>query len=142
VFLVSGSSAPDEAVAPVKADPHDVPAAEAPTIDLAATPDSGGGWNLHLVTTRFVWAPEHSGGTPVDGEGYAQVLVGATTVGRAYGEWFYLPESLVPVGEQTVRVVLNGNDGGDYRAAGVSVAGTVTVVSQAEAAADGHHHQH
>ena len=44
-----------------------------------------------------------------------------TKVGRAYGEWFYLPESLVPVGEQTVRVALNGNDHGDYQAAGVPV---------------------
>jgi hypothetical protein len=142
VFLVSGGSDPAAAPPPVKVAPHDVPAAQAPAIALSATPDSAGGWNLRILTTRFTWAPQHSGAAHVDGEGHAHVWVGDTKVGRAYGEWFYLPESLVPAGEQTVRVVLNGNDHGDYQADGVPVAGTLTVVSNAQAGADGHHHQH
>lgn len=142
VFLVSGSSQPQAQAPAVTIAPHDLPVGEAPTIAMTAVPDSAGGWNLQLVTTRFTWAPEHAGGEHVDNEGHAHVWVGDTKVGRAYGDWFYLPESLVPTGEQTVRVVLNGNDHGDYEADGVTVVATVTVVSSAEAGADGHHHQH
>jgi hypothetical protein len=142
VFLVSGGSDPVATPPAAKVAAHDVPAGQAPTIALTATPDSAGGWNLRIVTGGFTWAPQHSGGAHVDGEGHAHVWVGDTKVGRAYGEWFYLPESLVPAGEQTVRVVLNGNDHGDYQADGVPVTGTLTVVSSAEAGSDGHHHQH
>ena len=142
VFLVSGSSGPEAAapVAPIA--PHDVPAALAPEVVLTALTDSAGGWILRIVTQRFTWAPERAGGAHEDGEGHAHVWVGDTKVGRAYGEWFYLPEGLVPAGEQTIRVSLNGNDHGAYEAAGVPVVGTVTVVSSSEAGSDGHHHQH
>lgn len=147
VYLARGSSGdPDQgqdgAPAAQRIAPHDLPAGEAPTIRLEAGPDSAGGWNLHIVTSRFTWAPDRAGAAHVDGEGHAHVWVGDTKVGRAYGEWFYLPERLVPVGEQTVRVVLNSNDHGDYLAAGVPVAATATVVATEETAADGHHHQH
>jgi hypothetical protein len=145
VLVLSRSSDPGDGAAEphaAPAAPHDLPAGTAPTIRLSATPDTAGGWNLRIVTDRFTWSPEHAGGAHVDGEGHAHVWVGDTKVGRAYGEWFYLPESLVPVGEQTVRVVLNGNDHGDYRAAGTPVDSSVTVVATSEAASDGHHHQH
>lgn len=143
VFLVSDSSDPEapEPVPTVAA--HELPSGEAPTLALTAVPDSAGGWNLHLVTSRFTWAPERVGGAHVPGEGHAHVWVGDTKVGRAYGEWFYLPENLVPVGEQTVRVELTGNDHGSYAVPrGEPVAAVATVVSNSETAADGHHHQH
>lgn len=142
VFLVSGSSTPTAEPAGHTVAPHVLPVEDAPTIKLTAATDSAGGWNLHIVTTRFTWAPEHAGAAHVDGEGHAHIWVGDTKIGRAYGEWFYLPESLVPVGEQTIRVELNSNDHGAYQAGGVPVQATVTVVSTAEAGADGHHHQH
>jgi hypothetical protein len=143
VFLVSGSSQPEAQGPALRVVTHELPVGEAPTITLSAVPDSAGGWNLHLDTSRFAWAPEHAGGAHVPGEGHAHVWVGDTKVGRAYGEWFYLPENLVPVGEQTVRVELNSNDHGIYAVPGGGpVAATLKVVSNAQTAGDGHHHQH
>jgi hypothetical protein len=79
-----------------------------PTLDLEITPDPAGGYNLHLITTNFRFAPEAAGKPHVPGEGHAHLLIDGTKEGRLYSEWSYLPP-LSP-GEHEIRVSLNSND--------------------------------
>lgn len=81
-------------------------------VTAKVTKDSMKGFNLHLSTKGFRWAPQRAGMAFRSGEGHAHIYVDGTKLTRLYGPWFYLG-SLAP-GAHTVRVSLNGNDHGDY----------------------------
>lgn len=81
---------------------------EIPTIDLSVEADAAGGYNVHVTTTGFRFAPEHVNGAVEEGEGHAHLYVDGVKVARLYGEWFHLA-SLEP-GTRTVTVGLNAND--------------------------------
>ena len=87
----------------------DLPAGPgAPTLDFRVAKDAASGWNLHVVTTGFRFAPESVNGPHRPGEGHAHVYVDGKKVARIYGPWFHL--GVLPPGEVTLSVTLNAND--------------------------------
>lgn len=96
-----------------------------PTVTLSIEPDFKSGWNIHIETTNFRFAPEHANGEHVPGEGHAHLYVDGRKVTRLYDDWYYLPS--LPPGRHTVRVTLNTNDHYDYAVDGESIAAETTV---------------
>jgi len=80
----------------------------APTLDIEVLKDPSAGWNLHVMTENFRFAPEHASLAHVAGEGHAHVYVNGTKIGRLYGNWMHIAE--LPKGEAKVEVTLNSND--------------------------------
>ena len=80
----------------------------APTLAIDLAPDAASGWNLHVKTTGFRFAPEHASGAAVAGEGHAHVYVNGDKIARLYGPWLHIGS--LPPGKATVRVTLNAND--------------------------------
>ena len=80
----------------------------APGLEISVAPDPSSGWNLHIGTENFRFAPEHAGSGHVAGEGHAHVYVNGEKIVRQYGPWLHLPP--LPDGEAVIEVTLNGND--------------------------------
>ncbi|MHA7775548.1 hypothetical protein [Roseibium sp. M-1] len=80
----------------------------APTLDISLEPDPVSGWNLHILTENFTFAPAHAGLADVPGEGHAHIYVNGEKVARVYGPWFHVPA--LPKGAAMVEVTLNAND--------------------------------
>lgn len=81
--------------------------AHAPGVQIKAGKDTMAGWNVHIVTTHFQFAPEHVNQAHQAGEGHAHIYVDGHKVARVYGPWFHL-ENQEP-GRHEVRVTLNAN---------------------------------
>jgi len=79
----------------------------APALTISVTPDPASGYNLHLVTENFTFAPEHASQEHVPGEGHAHVYVNGDKIGRLYASWMHL--SSLPENAE-VEVTLNTND--------------------------------
>jgi len=79
-----------------------------PTLRVAIEPDPVLGWNLHLSTENFRFAPEAAGLAHKDGEGHAHLHVNGTKIARLYGDWFHLTD--LPAGAVEVEVGLYSND--------------------------------
>ena len=82
--------------------------APAPTLDATVTRDPVSGWNVHLVTGNFRFAPEHASKAHVPGEGHAHLYVNGEKIARLYGPWAHVAS--LPDGKTTIRVTLNSND--------------------------------
>ena len=95
-----GSGMGHEAHAAMHAETVEVPGT---SLEVEATPDPVGGYNLHLVT-GLTFSPENASGDHVPGEGHAHVFVDGVKIGRFYSPWVHVAEG----GE--VRVTLNAND--------------------------------
>ena len=106
---------------------RDLPAADAPTVEITVEPDPMGGFNVHTVTGNFRWAPEHASGDHVPGEGHAHVYVDGEKLSRVYSEWFFIGPMAMEPGMHEVTVTINGNDHNQYAADGEPVEATVTV---------------
>jgi len=78
-----------------------------PTVALEIFSDPMSGYNLHITTENFRWAPDRAGRAQVFGEGHAHLYLNGEKIARIYGEWHYLPA--LPQGEYDVEVTLNGN---------------------------------
>ncbi|MER5417612.1 hypothetical protein [Streptomyces virginiae] len=87
-----------------------IQAEAAPTLTLKLSKDSGSGWNLHLITEDFVFAPEKTGSPAQAGEGHAHLYLDGKKVARVYGPWFHLPAETVSEGKHTLSVSLSAND--------------------------------
>ena len=83
-----------------------------PTITIELSEDASSGWNLHVITENFVFAPEHAGTEHYPGEGHAHIYVNGRMHARMYGQWFHLPQ-LGP-GRHQIMVTLNSNDHNAY----------------------------
>lgn len=81
---------------------------EAPTLAVKVVPDPVSGWNLHIITTRFRFAPEHAGKANAAHEGHAHVYLNGRKVARQYGPWMHIAE--LPAGDNEIAVTLNAND--------------------------------
>jgi hypothetical protein len=91
------------------ADALSLPAdAAAPTLDIDLQRDPVAGWNLHLRTTNFTFAPERASQAHVPGEGHAHVYANGVKIGRFYGPWIHLGG--LPAGQVAIEVTLNAND--------------------------------
>lgn len=83
-----------------------------PTIEMEATNISGNNVDIYLTTTNFTFAPEHADQEHVSGEGHVHIYVDDIKIGRAYGEWFHIP-NLAP-GTHTIRARLSTNNHKTY----------------------------
>ncbi len=97
----------------------------APTLDFTLTRDPVAGWNLHIETTGFRFAPESVNGAHVPGEGHAHVYVNGAKLARVYGPWLHIPG--LPAGDSTVTVTLNANDHGTLAVGGEPLSLTRTM---------------
>lgn len=102
-----------------------LPAAGAPTLKIALTADPASGWNLHVTTTGFRFAPRSAGAGHVAGEGHAHVYVNGTKIARLYGPWMHIAD--LPKGRATVEVTLNSNDHRSLAVGDVPLAARVEV---------------
>ena len=106
----------------------DLPAGPgAPTLDFRVAKDAASGWNLHIVTTGFRFAPESVNAPHRPGEGHAHVYVDGKKVARIYGPRFHL--GTLPPGRVTLSVTLNANDHSALAVAGrpLTAEKTITV---------------
>lgn len=110
----------------------------APTVDLSVTKDVVGGWNVHVETTNFAFAPELVNTTPVAGKGHAHLYVDGVKVARLYGPWYHLASPAV--GTHTVRVELNANTHEPLLSGGKAIEDSVSVVEDRAPAAAATHH--
>ena len=90
----------------------------APVLHARLAPDPVSGWNLHVATERFRFAPEAVGSAHVPGEGHGHVMVDGVKVARLYGPWMHLP-ALAP--DAVVEVSLHANDHRDLALDGVAL---------------------
>lgn len=108
---------------------HDTPlelsVAEAPVLDIAVTPDPMTGYNLHVMTDGFTFAPERASLAHVAGQGHAHVYVNGTKIGRLYSPWMHL--DALPSGETEIEVTLNTNDHRPLSVNGTPVAASTIV---------------
>ena len=89
-----------------------------PTIGFDITPDSMGGWDVHVATTNFTFTPEHLDGLPVAGEGHVHLYIDNNLI-IMFGPWYHI-DSLTP-GIHTIRVGLFNNDHSAYSLNGVHI---------------------
>lgn len=79
-----------------------------PTLRAVLHKDPGSGWNLHVTTEHFRFAPENVSTLHVPGEGHAHVYVDGDKIARLYGPWMHI--GALPEGAEALTVTLNAND--------------------------------
>lgn len=79
-----------------------------PTIKAELKTDPFSGFNLHLLTNNFTFAPEASGLKHKDGMGHAHVYVDGQKFARLYSDWHHIDE--IPKGAKQILITLNSND--------------------------------
>lgn len=99
----------------------------APSLAVQLTPDPVSGWNLHVETQNFAFAPEKAGAPHVPGEGHAHVYVDGEKIARLYGPWLHI--AALPPGS-TVEVTLNANDHRPLSVHGHTLAAKATVPAE------------
>jgi len=114
---------------------YEVPENEpAPSLTLNVMEDPPG-WNLHLVTENFTFAPYHIGVDHIPGEGHGHLYINDKKITRILGPWHHIPE--LPEGNNTIRVSLSTNDHEYYSVNNQLVEDTAEIsVAQAEKAKD------
>ncbi len=80
---------------------------DAPTLDVTLSKDPASGWNLHILTSNFRFAPQHASQDNQPGEGHAHIYVNGEKLARVYGNWFHIAS--LPAGA-IVMVGLYAND--------------------------------
>ena len=88
--------------------PLEVDGARAPSVKIAVKPDPMAGWNLHVVTKDFTFAPDQASGHHVPGQGHAHVYANGVKLSRLYGPWMHL--DTLPLGHVEIEVTLTSND--------------------------------
>lgn len=100
-----------------------------PKIELVATKDTMSGYNLNIKTSAFYFTPQSAGLAPVQNTGHAHLYINGTKVGRVYGPWMYLADTLFKAGTNTVTVSLNANNHADWVAKdGKEIEATIEIV--------------
>jgi zinc transporter ZupT len=99
-----------------------------PTVHLQVYRDSESGWNLHVQTKHFRFAPELVNGPNRIGEGHAHLFVDGKKVARLYGPWYHL-DNLGP-GKHAIRVELYTNQHAPYVHRGEKIEDTAMVVEK------------
>ncbi|SEN21456.1 ZIP family metal transporter [Lihuaxuella thermophila] len=78
-----------------------------PAVRLHVSKDSESGWNLHVQTEHFRFAPEAVNQPGRMGDGHAHLFVDGKKWARLYGPWYHLGK--LPPGTHQIRVQLNSN---------------------------------
>ena len=102
---------------------HEIAQEAAPQATLKLQKDPTGGFNVHVVTTNFMWRPEMASMQHVPGEGHAHVYLDGRNIMRIYNEWFHLNtyQFSTKPGEQLLSIEFVGNDHAPYTIQGVPV---------------------
>jgi hypothetical protein len=90
----------------------EVPADQAPKVELVVSEDAKSGYNIKIITTDFTFTPESVNGDNVIGEGHAHLYVDGEKIGRIYSNYFHYNGSFE--GTKTFMVTLNANDHSEY----------------------------
>ncbi len=96
-----------------------------PTVALSVTPDPVAGWNVHVQTQNWQFAPEQVNQSSMTTEGHAHLYLNGQKLTRIYSEWFYLPS--LPSGQHTISVALNANGHEALMHNGQAIADAVTI---------------
>lgn len=83
-----------------------------PLVSVALAPDEMIGWNLHVQTANFRFAPENVSRAHVPGQGHAHLYLDGEKLARLYGPYLYLPS--LPPGEHEIAVRLYSNNHAAY----------------------------
>ena len=95
-----------------------------PCVKITLYPDTMSGYNIHIETTNFTFAPNNVSTEHIMGEGHAHVYVNGTKVARAYTNWLHLPT----VGNGSmVMVELNANTHAPYSHHGIQIMDEIMV---------------
>lgn len=102
---------------------HEISRATAPSAELVIMKDPTGGFNVQVLTSRFIWRPDMASLKYVEGEGHAHVFLDGEKIMRIYNNWFHLNtfQFATRAGEQLVSVELVGNDHAPYTLEGLAV---------------------
>jgi hypothetical protein len=102
---------------------HEITQETAPKVTLEIEKDPTGGFNVHVVTSNFVWRPEMASMQHVAGEGHAHVYLDGRKIMRIYNEWFHLNtyQFSTRAGEQLLSIEFVGNDHAPYTIQGLPV---------------------
>ena len=102
---------------------HEIAQEAAPQATLKLQKDPTGGFNVHVVTTNFMWRPEMASMQHVPGEGHAHVYLDGRKIMRIYNEWFHLNtyQFSTRSGEQLLSIEFVGNDHSPYTIQGLPV---------------------
>ena len=102
---------------------HEITQDVAPQASLEIQKDPTGGFNVHVVTTSFVWRPEMASMQHIPGEGHAHVYLDGRKIMRIYNEWFHLNtyQFSTRAGEQLLSIEFVGNDHAPYTIQGMPV---------------------
>lgn len=102
---------------------HEIAQEAAPKATLDIQKDPTGGFNVHVITTNFVWRPEMASMQHVPGEGHAHVYLDGRKIMRIYNEWFHLNtfQFSTKSGEQLLSIEFVGNDHSPYTIQGFPV---------------------
>jgi hypothetical protein len=123
LMLIFSGSAPAMANSDGTMSIHEIAQEDAPTAFLEIKKDPTGGFNVHVVTTKFKWRPEMASMKYVPGEGHAHVFLDGRKIMRIYNEWFHLNtfQFATRAGEQLLTVEFVGNDHAPYTIQGSPV---------------------
>ena len=102
---------------------HEIAQDAAPQVSLEIKKDPTGGFNVHVVTSNFVWRPEMASMQHVPGEGHAHIYLDGHKIMRIYNEWFHLNtyQFSTKPGEQLLSIEFVGNDHAPYTVQGLPV---------------------
>jgi hypothetical protein len=102
---------------------HEITQEGAPKATLDIQKDPTGGFNVHVVTSTFVWRPEMASMQHVPGEGHAHVYLDGRKIMRIYNEWFHLNtyQFSTRSGEQLLSIEFVGNDHAPYTIQGLPI---------------------
>ncbi len=104
----------------------EVTANAGPRLTLSVVKDVVAGWNLHVQTDNFTFAPENVNGPMVANQGHAHIFVDGEKLARLYGPYFHLSD-MAP-GSHVVKVTLNTNNHETYSVNGKSIAAEALIV--------------
>lgn len=97
-----------------------------PQVVVDVYPDPVAGWNLHIMTENWEFAPEAVNASSLTTEGHAHLYLNGEKITRIYSEWHYLPS--LPPGEHTLTVGLNANGHETLMYNGEAIAASVKVI--------------
>ena len=79
-----------------------------PSIRAELQVDPVSGFNLHLITSNFTFAPESAGLKHKDGIGHAHLYIDEHKIARLYNSWFHI--DTIPEDAKQMRITLYSND--------------------------------
>ncbi len=96
-----------------------------PNIEIIAKKDPVKGWNLHIITTNFKFAPELLSQESSPNQGHAHLYVNGKKVTRIYSNWYYLSD--LPKGNNEIKITLNSNQHEDLVYEGKMIGSTIFI---------------